>query len=109
MSAVFEYYYLKSADTAPYRVYYDAQRELVSVEHDGAITWDELQTIKNDVWGKSACAIEIYPPQDRLVNNAPMRHLWLLGPNDWWPDLGHEGEVELKTLQSRFEAVVRAG
>jgi len=44
------------------------------------ITWDELQEAKEktvgDVW-----AVEIYPPADRLVNVANIRHLWLLdGP-----------------------------
>jgi hypothetical protein len=85
----------------------DAQRGLISVEHDGSITWDELQTIKNDIFGSDACAIEIYPPASSVVNNVPMRHLWLLGPRDWWPDLGHEGEIPLDTLRSRFEAAFK--
>lgn len=98
---------LSGTDEA-YLVHHDGDRGLLSVEHDGGITWDELQDIKNDVFGKEACAIEVYPPQSRLVNNCPMRHLWLLGPNDWWPDLGHEGEAASDTLRSRFEAAVRA-
>lgn len=91
-----------------YYVHYDAARGLLSVEHDGTITWDDLQAIKNDLFGKEACATEIYPPQSRVVNNLNMRHLWLLGPGDWWPDLGHEGELDANTLRSRFEAAVRA-
>lgn len=91
-----------------FRVHFDSLRGLVSVEHDGTITWDELQAIKNATFGPDACAIEIYPPQTRVVNNIPMRHLWLLGKGEWWPDLGHEGDYQPDTLRSRFEAAVRA-
>lgn len=96
-------------DYPDYHVYLDAARGILSVEHDGKITWDELQDIKNRTWGASACAIEIYPPQDRVVNNCPMRHLWRLGANEWWPDLGYEGDehAELNDLRSRFEAALR--
>jgi|GEM_PF-4011037 len=86
------------------RVYLDAQVGLLSVEHAGAISWDELQAIKSHVWGVEAAAIEIYPPRSRVVNNLPMRHLWLLGEGDWWPDLGREGAPELTTLRERFSA-----
>lgn len=41
-------------------------------------TWDELMRIKNQC-GYAACwAVEIYPPDDEVVNVANMRHLWLL-------------------------------
>lgn len=61
------------------------------VEHDGTITWDELQAIKNEVWGPAARAIEVYPAAEDVVNNAPLRHLWLLGLADFAPDLlGHK-------------------
>lgn len=98
---------LSDTDTCFY-VHHDVERGLLSVEHDGTATWDELQEIKNDLFGKDACAIEIYPPQDRVVNNLNMRHLWLLGKGEWWPDLGHEGEFRPNTLRSRFEAALRA-
>ena len=91
-----------------FQVHLDVERSLLSVEHDGSITWDELQEIKNLYFGLDTCAIEIYPPQDRVVNNIAMRHLWLLGAADWWPDLGHEGDLQPDTLRSRFEAAVRA-
>lgn len=66
------------------------------VEHDGQITWDELQAIKNAVWGNEVRAIEVYPAQSQLVNGAQCRHLWRLGENDFCPDLlgddnGHDG------------------
>lgn len=91
------------------RIWLDVERGQLSVEHNGRITWDILQAIKNHYWSRQACAIEIYPPADRVVNNAPMRHLWLLGRDEWWPDLGHEGEIAPASLRSRFEAAGRPG
>lgn len=63
----------------------------ITVAHDGAITWDALQAVKNAVWGESARAIEVYPVQGSVVNSGNFRHLWRLGPGDFCPDLlGHE-------------------
>lgn len=85
--------------TGPRTVFHDERRGLLSVEHDGTITWDELQAIKNEHWGSEAVAIEVYPPESRVVNNVPMRHLWRLGSGDWWPDLSGQkphGDLSLK-------------
>lgn len=85
--------------TGPRIVLHDERRGLLSVEHDGTITWDELQAIKNEHWGDEAVAIEVYPPESRVVNNVPMRHLWRLGSGDWWPDLAGQkphGDLSLK-------------
>lgn len=84
------------------RIYHDEALGLLSVEHDGSITWDALQTIKNFYWGPDITAIEVYPPRVRVVNNIAMRHLWKLGPDDWWPDLGFEGPAAARTLRERF-------
>lgn len=40
------------------------------------ITWDELQNLKNKVFGIEAWAFEIYPPESELVNRKNVRHLW---------------------------------
>lgn len=45
---------------------------------DDNITWDELQKIKNECGYGDACAVEIFPPDESVVNVANMRHLWLL-------------------------------
>lgn len=90
-------------------IYLDEGLGLISVEHDGSIGWEELQAIKNHVAGGRVAAIEIYPPADRVVNNAPMRHLWLLGPDDWWPDLSREGEPAKATLRERYLAAQIGG
>lgn len=42
------------------------------------ITWDELQRIKNELFGEDKTAIEVYPTTKHLVCQAPMRHLWIL-------------------------------
>lgn len=60
---------------------------LLSIKHDGSITWDDLQALKNEYFGPDAVAIEVYPPEDQVVNNGNWRHLWLLGATDWWPNL----------------------
>lgn len=61
------------------------------VAHDGTLGWDQLQAIKNAVWGHGARAIEVYPVQGAVVNSGNFRHLWRLGPGDFCPDLlGHD-------------------
>jgi len=41
------------------------------------ITWDELQRIKSEVGFGAYYAYEVYPPDDKVVNEANMRHLWV--------------------------------
>lgn len=42
------------------------------------ITWDELQHIKNTCGFPSHAAVEVFPPDGKVVNVANMRHLWVL-------------------------------
>lgn len=42
------------------------------------ITWDELQDLKRQAGYGDRCAVELYPPDDKVVNVANLRHLWLL-------------------------------
>lgn len=65
----------------------DQQLGHMMVAHDGAITWDQLQRIKDTVWGQEARAIEVYPRRSDLVNSGNFRHLWRLGEGDFAPDL----------------------
>ena len=39
------------------------------------ISWDTLQQIKNDVLGGDICAVEIYPPENEVVNEVNMKNL----------------------------------
>ncbi len=73
----------------------DLQLGHLMVAHDGTITWDQLQAIKNEVWGRDARAIEVYPAAGDLVNAGNFRHLWRLGEGDFCPDLltHREGDV----------------
>lgn len=71
------------------------------VAHDGALTWDQLQAIKCNVWGDDARAIEVYPAAADVVNNGQYRHLWRLGADDFCPDLLGHAEPR-QTLERRF-------
>ena len=69
----------------------DAALGLLSVAHDDSLSWDDLQEIKNIVWGREAVAIEVYPPESRRVDSGNWRHLWRLRDGEFWPDLRGEG------------------
>lgn len=70
-----------------FAVLVDLQLGHLMVAHDGTITWDQLQAIKNEVWGRDARAIEVYPRAGDVVNGGLFRHLWRLGEGDFCPDL----------------------
>lgn len=72
----------------------------LEVLHNGNISWDILQKIKNSVWGVSSRAIEVYPKEEDVVNNVNARHLWLLGSDDFCPDL--LGIKPRNTLENRY-------
>lgn len=42
------------------------------------ITWDELQLLKMQAGYRNKAAVEVYPPDDMVVNVANMRHLWIM-------------------------------
>lgn len=42
------------------------------------ITWDDLMVIKKECGFGGTWAVEIFPPNDQMINVANMRHLWLL-------------------------------
>ena len=44
-------------------------------EHIG---WDDLQQLKREAGYGDRCAVEVFPPDDEIVNVANMRHLWLV-------------------------------
>lgn len=41
-------------------------------------TWWEAQRIKNEIAGDDATAVEVYPPQAEVVDEADMYHLWVV-------------------------------
>ena len=55
---------------------------------EDGISWEVLQQIKNDVFGEDVLAVEVYPPQDDVVNRSNMRHLWASPGLDFLKGLG---------------------
>ena len=41
-------------------------------------TWHEMQRIKNELAGKDATAVEVYPPDNEKVDGADCFHIWVL-------------------------------
>lgn len=41
-------------------------------------TWWEMQRIKDEIAGKDATAVEVYPPHHEIVDDADMFHLWVM-------------------------------
>ena len=62
--------------------------------HDGkdGIPWEVLQRIKNDILGKDTLAVEVYPPQDKVVNRSNTRHLWVMRDPFQFQFLGNLGD-----------------
>ncbi len=48
----------------------------LEIEHDGNVTWDTMQAIKNDFFGENVTCVEVYPAQTDLINRGNYRHLW---------------------------------
>ena len=49
-----------------------------TLDWQDGITWDELQDIKRQCGYGDREAVEIYPPDNNVVNVGSMRHLWIL-------------------------------
>lgn len=41
-------------------------------------SWWEAQRIKNEIAGRGATAVEVYPPQSEVVDDADAYHLWVI-------------------------------
>lgn len=42
------------------------------------ISWDDLQRLKAEAGFADMCALEVYPPDEQVVNVANMRHIFLV-------------------------------
>ena len=51
----------------------------------------DMQTIKNALVGEEAMAVQIFPPENCLVDGANQYHLWCFVPNEW-PNVTEESE-----------------
>lgn len=56
---------------------------------EDGLTWDEVNRVKSECGYHDRWAVEVYPPQDSIVNVANMRHIWLLDkpPSYGWSTL----------------------
>jgi hypothetical protein len=70
--------------------------------------WRHVQSIKNEVAGPDREGIEIYPPEDMLVDGANEYHLWILPPDQMSP-LGFAGRSVLAGMDNYDAAAHRAG
>lgn len=43
-----------------------------------AVSWSEKQRIKDELVGKERVAVEVFPAESRLVDQANMYHLWVM-------------------------------
>ena len=60
-------------------------------DHQPRHDWRELQRIKNELMGKSVEAVEVYPAEERLVDNSNYYHLFCfpqLATEDGWLPFG---------------------
>lgn len=53
-----------------------ADRIAVQSRNDLAISWEQLQEVKNKALGNDTIAIEVFPPESKVVNLRNTRHLW---------------------------------
>ena len=52
--------------------------EITGDQWEDGISWDDLQRLKRECGLGDKCAIEVFPPDDQVVNVANMRHLWIV-------------------------------
>jgi len=67
-----------------------ADFDISTGDGDDGITWDDLMQVKNACGYQDCWAVEVYPPEEHLVNVANMRHLWILdiAPSFAWRKKG---------------------
>lgn len=74
--------------------------------------WRELQAIKNEVAGWEREAIEIYPSESRLVDQANQTHLWVLRDGEsigvGWPNRDVKTDEERKAELAKVIGVRQA-
>lgn len=83
----------------------------------GEISWADKQQIKDELFGKSRTAIEVFPSESRLVDVADVYHLWVfdknfklpfgIHPKEYQPAINRGAmplsEQELQILQKYYD------
>lgn len=77
-------------------------------DRSAIVDWRHCQQIKNEVAGAERTAVEIFPPESKLVDTANERHLWVLPPGETIPFAFDERLVmtqdEMEAVQGRTKA-----
>ena len=58
-----------------YKVRKYENRIAISRVDGDRLTWEQVQMVKQAVWGDRTC-LEVYPPESSVVNLRHTRHLW---------------------------------
>ena len=61
---------------------------------EDGITWDELQAAKSDIGFGDRWALEVFPPDEHVVDVANMRHLFVVAEAPAWVWRKREIEAE---------------
>lgn len=71
---------------------YGMLRQLKVCRRDGddGISWDQLQSLKDEHLGLEVWAVEVYPPHDEVVDDMNCRHLFEI-PAHFIPRNLHHG------------------
>ncbi|WP_313578592.1 DUF7694 domain-containing protein [Lacrimispora sp.] len=63
------------------------------------IPWSVKQRIKNELAGRKRTAIEVFPSERRLIDEAGMYHLWVLPENYELPFGLHKDDVKTQPVE----------
>lgn len=66
---------IEEKSVGSYRVRIYTNRLAIWKNDGGRLTWEELQKVKQEIWGNRV-AIEIYPSDKDVINLRHTRHLW---------------------------------
>lgn len=81
------------------------------VDWKDGITWDEMQRIKNETLGEDVWCVEVYPAQEKLVDVANVRHLWVLDgpPATRFPEKGVVSDDDVRDALDFIRAAMGRG
>lgn len=48
----------------------------LAIHNGDALSWEDLASIKNELWGPDVMAFEAFPVDEEVINLRPTRHLW---------------------------------
>lgn len=66
------------ADAVPFECVWGSCIHLMVQSEGGALGWAEKQKIKSELAGAHRLAVEVFPPEVSLVDQADVFHLWVL-------------------------------